>query len=92
MIVGSYTEELELLDDVATVDCYDLVVFNDEHNTFEHVIDTLIKVCKHTFMQAEQCTLLIHHKGKCKVKSGEYEQLSTMRTAICDRGIMAEVL
>ncbi|MGF1534701.1 MAG: ATP-dependent Clp protease adaptor ClpS [Bernardetiaceae bacterium] len=68
-----------------------LVVFNDEVNTFEHVIQTLMEVCQHTALQAEQCTLIIHYKGKCKVKSGEYEELVPMRQAICDRGISAEV-
>jgi ATP-dependent Clp protease adaptor protein ClpS len=86
------TEELELLEEVVTADCYDLVVFNDDYNTFEHVIDTLIKVCDHNPMQAEQCTLLVHHKGKCRVKSGGFEEMADMRNAICDRGISAEVL
>ena len=86
------TEELELLEEVVTADCYDLVVFNDDVNTFEHVIDTLIKICNHNPLQAEQCTLLIHHKGKCTVKSGDFEELAGMRNAICDRGISAEVL
>ncbi|MBY0433450.1 MAG: ATP-dependent Clp protease adaptor ClpS, partial [Cyclobacteriaceae bacterium] len=49
------------------IDVKDLVVFNDDFNTFEHVINTLIRVCKHTPEQAEQCTMLIHYKGKCAV-------------------------
>ncbi len=68
-----------------------LVVFNDDHNTFEHVTDTLIEVCKHGELQAEQCTLIIHHKGKCIVKYGSYETLEPMCQAICDRGISAEI-
>lgn len=86
------TEELELLEDVVVSEVYDLVVFNDDVNTFEHVIATLIAVCKHTALQAEQCTWLVHYKGKCTVKTGGYEELADMRNAICDRGISAEVM
>jgi len=70
----------------------ELVVFNDDVNTFDHVIDTLMQVCQHTAEQAEQCTLLIHFKGKCTVKVGTFNKLKPMRDAICDRGISAEVL
>jgi ATP-dependent Clp protease adaptor protein ClpS len=69
-----------------------LVVFNDEHNTFDHVIETLIDVCGHTAEQAEQCTLIIHYKGKCIVKLGTLGKLKQMCAAICERGIAAKVL
>jgi ATP-dependent Clp protease adaptor protein ClpS len=69
----------------------DLIVFNDDFNTFDHVIDSLIKVCKHNPMQAEQCTWLVHHKGKCQVKRGEYDTLEPMCTALLDRGLSAEI-
>lgn len=68
-----------------------LVVFNDDVNTFEHVIQTLIEVCGHTPEQAEQCTLIIHYRGQYCVKSGEWVELVPLRQAICDRGISAEV-
>jgi ATP-dependent Clp protease adaptor protein ClpS len=68
-----------------------LVVYNDDFNTFEHVIDSLIKVCKHDPIQAEQCTFLIHYKGKCAVKKGSFEQLEPMCTALLERGITAEI-
>jgi len=71
---------------------YDLVVYNDEVNTFDHVIQTLIDICEHTPEQAEQCTILVHYKGKCAVKNGELNELVAMRNAICLRGISAEVL
>lgn len=73
------------------VDQKDLIVFNDDFNTFDHVIDSLIKVCKHNPMQAEQCAWLIHHKGKCQVKRGEYDTLEPMCTALLDRGLSAEI-
>ncbi|MCU0438620.1 MAG: ATP-dependent Clp protease adaptor ClpS [Raineya sp.] len=70
---------------------HELVVFNDDYNTFDHVIDTLIKICKHTPEQAEQCTWLIHYKGKCTVKFGTFDDLVPMRQGICERGISAEI-
>ena len=85
-------ELVELLEVIEVADVKDLVVFNDDFNTFEHVIDTLIRVCKHTPEQAEQCTWLIHHKGKCTVKTGTYEELSPMREAICEAGIDAKII
>jgi ATP-dependent Clp protease adaptor protein ClpS len=87
------TEELvDVLEAVETTDLMDLVVFNDDFNTFEHVIDTLMRVCKHSPEQAEQCTLLIHFKGKCAVKSGTLDFLKPMREAICEAGIDARIL
>ena len=78
--------------DEVTVDEQNVVIYNDDFNTFEHVIATLIKVCKHTNEQAEQCTWLIHHKGKCAVKSGEFEKLVPIKNAICDAGIDAKIV
>ena len=84
-------EEVLIEDEVVQTDANDLVVFNDDFNTFDHVIDTLIKVCKHTPEQAEQCTLLVHYKGKCAVKHGSLDKLKPMRNAICDEGIDAKI-
>jgi ATP-dependent Clp protease adaptor protein ClpS len=90
---ASYQEkELEVLEVIDVADVKDLVVFNDDFNTFDHVINTLIRVCKHTTEQAEQCTWLIHYKGKCAVKNGSYEELNPMREAICEAGIDAKIL
>lgn len=85
-------ELVDLLEAVEITDVKDLVVFNDDFNTFDHVINTLIRVCKHTPEQAEQCTLLIHFKGKCTVRSGSYDQLNPMREAICEAGIDAKII
>ena len=68
-----------------------LIVWNDDVNTFEWVIETLIEVCGHTPEQAEQCSYLIHYKGKCAVKHGEYDELKPMCDAITERGIGATV-
>lgn len=73
------------------VDQKNLIVYNDDFNTFDHVINSLIKVCGHDALQAEQCTWIIHHNGKCQVKAGEYERLEPMCTGLLDRGITAEI-
>jgi ATP-dependent Clp protease adaptor protein ClpS len=85
-------ELVDVLEAVETTDLMDLVVFNDDVNTFEHVTRTLIKVCQHTPEQAEQCTLIIHYKGKCQVKNGTFDFLRPMREAICEAGIDARIL
>ena len=70
---------------------FQLVVWNDEVNTFDWVIETLIEVCGHTPEQAEQCALFIHTKGKYAVKNGEYDTLKPMCNSITERGINATV-
>ena len=68
---------------------YQIIVWNDEINTFEWVIETLIEVCGHSEEQAEQCAMLIHTKGKYGVKIGKYDDLKPQRDAITERGIGA---
>lgn len=70
---------------------FNLVVWNDEVNTFDWVIDTLIEVCGHSTEQAEQCAIIIDSKGKYAVKAGDYEVLKPMCDAITDRGIGATI-
>lgn len=72
-------------------DIRELVVHNDDYNTFDYVIKTLIEVCNHKPMQAEQCTLIIHHKGRCPVRSGDQETLEPMYRQILNRGILATI-
>lgn len=69
-----------------------IVVYNDEFNTFEHVIDCLIHICEHNAIQAEQCTFLIHHKGKCEVKTGDLTELMPMHKALLNKGLSSEIL
>ncbi|WP_020602797.1 ATP-dependent Clp protease adaptor ClpS [Spirosoma spitsbergense] len=89
---NDWSTDVDVLDEVVETDVHNLVVFNDDVNSFDHVIATLIDVCAHTPEQAEQCTLLIHYKGKCSVKNGSWDELVPMRNEICRRGINAEVL
>lgn len=83
--------ETDLLDLLVIEDVYDLIVYNDDINTFQHVIETLVEICGHVPTQAEQCAMLIHYKGKCGVRRGGFDEMSKMRSGICDRGISAEV-
>lgn len=85
-------EEVEVLDEAGSEEMKDLVVFNDDVNTFDHVISTLMKVCKHDQVQAEQCTYIIHFKGKCAVKKGPYPSLKPMKDGILDAGINAAIV
>lgn len=80
------TDLLTSLDDFCT-----LIVWNDDVNTFEWVIETLIKVCGHTQEQAEQCAIIIDSKGKYAVKEGSYDLLKPQCDAITDRGINATI-
>ncbi len=69
----------------------ELVLFNDDFNTFDFVIDTLIDVCGHDPLQAEQCTLIVHYKGKCGVKSGDYHDLKPLCEEMLNRNLTAEI-
>jgi len=68
-----------------------LVVFNDDHNSFEHVEECFVKYLKHTSEQAQQCALIIHNKGKCSVKEGIKEELIPYKTALDDAGLTCEI-
>jgi ATP-dependent Clp protease adaptor protein ClpS len=70
---------------------YQIIVWNDEVNTFDWVIETLVAVCGHTEEQAEQCALLIHTQGKYAVKNGSYKELKPKCDAITERGIGATI-
>ena len=70
----------------------EIVLFNDEVNTFDHVIATLIAVCKHSAEQAEQCAILVHYKGKCIVKTGSLRELKPQCTRLLEAGLSAELI
>ena len=69
----------------------ELIVYNDDVNTFDWVIESLIEVCSHTPEQAEQCSIIIHYKGKAAVKNGPEEVLEPMKNELLNRGIDASV-
>ena len=70
----------------------EIVLYNDDVNTFDHVIETLIHVCNHTSIQAEQCALLVHYKGKCTVKTGSFDELEPQCTSLLEAGLSAEIV
>ena len=70
----------------------EIVLYNDDVNTFDHVIYTLIRVCNHTSEQAEQCAILVHYKGKCTVKTGSFDELKPQCTQLLDAGLNAEII
>lgn len=68
-----------------------LVLHNDDHNTFEYVIETLMEVCQHDSHQAEQCAFITHYKGKCDVKKGDFEELSFMKGKLTSKGLSSTI-
>ncbi len=70
----------------------EIVMYNDDVNTFDHVIETLIRVCDHTAEQAEQCSIIIHYNGKCTVKTGSFEKLKPQCLQLLDAGLSAEII
>lgn len=70
----------------------EIVLFNDDVNTFDHVIETLIRVCNHTAEQAEQCAILVHYKGKCTVKTGSFDELKPLCLQLLEAGLSAEII
>ena len=69
----------------------EIILHNDDVNTFEHVIVSLMEVCDHDPIQAEQCAWLVHYKGRCTVKRGEFETLRPLCEALCERGLSADI-
>jgi ATP-dependent Clp protease adaptor protein ClpS len=69
----------------------EIVLFNDDVNSFDWVIQCLVDICAHNEIQAEQCAFLVHHKGKCSVKKGDFESLKLLCSGLLDRGLSAEI-
>ena len=92
MICNTKTEELEELSVLTDVDEGSaIILYNDDVNTFDHVIYCLIKYCKHTAEQAEQCAMLVHYKGKCQVKNGSDIVLIPICQALTEKGLSAVI-
>ena len=83
-------EEVDVLEQ--EVFQHEIVLHNDDVNTFDHVIESLIRVCDHTLEQAEQCAMLVHYKGKCTVKSGEFKDLEPRCSKLLQLGLSAELV
>ncbi|WP_297334566.1 ATP-dependent Clp protease adaptor ClpS [Flavobacterium sp.] len=88
--IEKVSEEVLLEESLASNN--EIVLYNDDVNTFDHVIETLIRVCDHTPEQAEQCSIIVHYKGKCTVKTGEYKELEPQCTQLLEAGLSAEIV
>ena len=88
--------EIEIQEEVGSlekvVNQYEIVLFDDDVNTFDFVIESLIQVCDHSLEQAEQCTWLVHFKGKCTVKTGELKDLQSRCSKLQQLGLSAELI
>ncbi len=71
---------------------HEIILFNDDVHSFDYVINSLMDICEHTLEQAEQCTYLVHYKGKCAVKTGEFEKLKPSCTRLLEVGLSAEII
>ena len=89
MVETEVQEQVEVKEKTTT--SKDLIIYNDDYNTFDHVIESLVKVCEHEIIQAEQCTWIIHYNGKCSVKKGPLDKLTPLRRALSERGIDAKI-
>jgi ATP-dependent Clp protease adaptor protein ClpS len=87
------TPEEALLEEVLaeTGPVREIILHNDDVNTFDHVIDSLVDICDHDPLQAEQCAWIVHYRGKCSVKRGTFDQLEPQCTALLDRGLSADI-
>ncbi len=88
---GDTESDVLIVPEEVEVDGKQIILYNDDYNTFDFVIESLIKICKHDSIQAEQCTYLVHYKGKCSVKKGSYEDLEPICTALLEKGLTAEI-
>lgn len=68
-----------------------LILYNDDFNTFDHVIESLVEVCGHDSIQAEQCALLTHFKGSCEIKTGNLRILNSMCSGLVKRDLKSEI-
>lgn len=85
--------ETQYEDDVLVMEekLQNIILYNDDVNTFDFVIDSLIEVCNHDVIQAEQCTYIVHYVGKCAVKRGTYKKLRPICEALLERGLTATI-
>lgn len=89
----SIVEDLEevLVQDVVSGERSQLIVYNDDFNTFDWVIESFIEICNHSFEQAEQLSLIVHFKGKAVAKTATFKVLKPMKDALVERGISAVI-
>ncbi|MBU2526946.1 MAG: ATP-dependent Clp protease adaptor ClpS [Bacteroidetes bacterium] len=82
-VLPEFAEETDVLS------LNEIILYNDDVNTFDYVIETLMDVCEHTQEQAHQCSLIVHYKGKCCVKTGTFNELEPRCQQLLDAGLSA---
>lgn len=88
-VMDQYKHEEELLIEENVVK--QVILYNDDVNTFDWVIKSLVEICKHESIQAEQCAHIVHYKGKCPVKHGSFDELKKYQFALSERGLTCEI-
>ena len=93
LVVGNSDIQTECEEEVLILEqeAQSIILYNDEENTFDFVIEALMDLCEHELEQATQCTYLVHYKGKCDVKSGTYNELKPICSELLNRGLTAEI-
>lgn len=91
MSIKEKISESTLIDE-KTLKQNEIILYNDDVNTFDHVIETLMYACEHTPEQAEQCSIIVHYKGKCAVKTGPYKELKPRCSMLLEAGLSAEIV
>lgn len=87
--VTKLEEEVDLLDELS--ESFQVLLYNDDVNTFDWVIECLMRICEHDSLQAEQCAMLVHYKGKAVVKKGSLDEMQVICQALCDCELSAVV-
>lgn len=91
MILGQTEVQEEVLVEEKIDEGLKIILYNDDVNTFDHVIDSLIEYCSHSNIQAEQCAWIVHYNGKCDVKRGSYSDLEPICSALLEKGLSAVI-
>ena len=84
-IIPQEIEQVETLE----IKKHEIILFNDDVNTFDHVIECLVRICGHSHIQAEHCAFIVHYSGKCSVKTGDLEDLVPECNALLEEGLSA---
>ena len=87
-----YEHDYQITELIESIELKELMLFNDDFNTFQHVIEMLCKYCEHDSIQAEQCAWIVHNNGKCMVKRDEYSSIKPIYDALQDAGLSVKIL
>lgn len=83
--------EPQAKEDIKSLDRNNLILYNDDKNSFDHVITCLVNICEHDMIQAEQCAYIANYKGRCDIKKGEYKYLKELKDALIGKGLIVSI-